>query len=74
MRPAPPPQKPVRRRRPHGLVPSVVTFGVALLIVVMLFEYTNIFNDWLAWVIVPPVIALIAYDVYLRARGVGLED
>ena len=61
-------------RKPYALVPSIVTFAVMLLIVVLLVEYTNIFNEWLAWVIVPVVLALVAYDFYLRSKGVGRED
>jgi hypothetical protein len=61
-------------RRRQGLWPSVVTFAFLLLIVVVLFEYTNIFNDWLAWVIVPAVLGLVAYDVWLRGWGSGRED
>ncbi len=33
-----------------------------------------IFNSWLAWVMLPAVVALIAYDVWLRARRLGRED
>ena len=69
-----PPRNKSRGLRPYGLVPSVVTFALVPVIVVLLFEYTNVFNSWLAWVIVPAVVALVAYDVWLRGRPNGLED
>ena len=69
-----PPSKGSPGRQPYGLVPSIVTFAVVLVIVVALFEYTNIFNSWLAWVIVPAVVALVGYDVWLRASRNGRDD
>ena len=63
-----------QRTSSYGLVSSIVTFAVMLLLVVLLFEYTNIFNEWLSWAVVPAVVALVGYDVYLRCRRVGRED
>jgi len=36
-------------------------------IVVMLYEFTNVFDSWLAWIFVPVMVSLIAYDLWLRA-------
>jgi hypothetical protein len=36
-------------------------------IVVLLYEYTNVFDSWLAWIFVPVMVSLIAYDLWLRA-------
>jgi 4-hydroxybenzoate polyprenyltransferase len=63
-----------RNRQPYGLVPSIFTFALLLVIVVLLFAYTDVFNSWLAWVLVPAVVALVAYDVWLRAKRLGRED
>ena len=67
------PQRDPRARQIYGLVPSVVTFALVLVFVVLLFEYTNIFTEWLAWVVVPTVIALVGYDAWLRGKG-RIED
>jgi len=49
------------------LVPSVLSFASVMAIVVMLYEYTNVFDSWLAWIFVPVMVSLIAYDLWLRA-------
>jgi len=57
--------------RPAGsaldLVPSVLSFASVMAIVVMLYEFTNVFDSWLAWIFVPVMVSLIAYDLWLRA-------
>ncbi len=63
-----------RGSQPYGLVQNIVTFALLLVIVGLLFGYTDIFNSWLAWLMVPAVAALVAYDVWLRARRLGRED
>ena len=62
-------------RQPYGLVPSIATLSVVLLLfVVLLLGYTNVFNSWLAWVMAPAVVALVAHDIWLRARRRRRED
>ena len=48
-------------------VPSVLSFASVMATVVLLYEYTNVFDSWLAWIFVPVMVSLIAYDVWLRA-------
>ena len=58
----------VRPARPAlDLVPSVLSFASVMAMVVMLYEYTNVFDSWLAWIFVPVMVSLIAYDLWLRA-------
>ena len=60
-------------RQLFDLVPSVVTCALMLLISVLLFEYTTLFNSWLAWIFVPAIASLSGYDFWLRARTTGRE-
>jgi len=63
-----------RGRQLFDLVASVVTFGLMLVISVLLFEHTTVFHSWLAWVFVPAIDCLCGYDVWLRARSRGSRD
>ena len=69
-----PARKRSSERQLHNLVPSVITFALMLLIVVLLFEYTNIFDSWLAWVIVPVIVALAGFDFWLRVRTTARDE
>ena len=61
-------------RQLFELVPSVVTFASMLVLGVLLFEHTTVFDSWLAWVFVPAIACLCGYDVWLRARNRGSRD
>ena len=63
-----------RGRQLFDLVASVVTFGLMLVISVLLFEHTTVFDSWVAWVFVPAIAFLCGYDVWLRARTLGRAD
>ena len=61
-------------RQLFELVPSVVTFALILLISVLLFEHTTVFDSWLVWVFVPAIACLSGYDFWLRVRATGREN
>ena len=58
-------------RQLFDLVPSVVTFALMLVIGVLLFKHTTLFDSWLAWVFVPAIASLSGYDFWLRVRTTG---
>ena len=45
-----------------------------LVISVLLFEHTTVFDSWLTWVFVPAIACLSGYDFWLRVRTTGREN
>ena len=56
------------------LTPCVVCFGLMLVLIAALAEYTHVFDSWVSWMVVVAVLVLVGYDAWLRVRAIRRSE